>query len=292
MARQEDELKSLRRFIKGAMTMASPDQPTIYTERPEKAPFSRPAFKIDNPSGSEVDGSGQMYFDERLWVVTYMAKSRSNASQVGESWIEKLKKQKPWMVIPLWLFDFVYMPAILREVTGQSTSLTAGTYSVQLVGEDLLGNITKPSPVASITIAAGSAIDVQSPQTPMGMPLAKKLHVYLGGSQTSPTGMHRVGNTIMQNGVDPVLRVSSDVPNGQTSGNALALLSSLPAKSEVRYRYMRAMGGQIRAEIVEDPEEDGFYNHVVRLRTQTIAVRDYDHSQALGTIIIAQTVSP
>lgn len=289
MARQEDELRSLRRYINLSLPGLEADKPFIYTERPTNMTFTRPAFKIDNPTASDVVATGQMYFDERLWVVTYFAKDRHDASTTGQLWTEKLKKNRPWMVIPLWLFDFVYPAAILREVTGLSTSLTAGTYSVQLVGEDLLGNLTKPSPVSSITIGAGSAIDVQAPQVPMGMPLAKKIHIYLGGSGSTPTAQHRLGSVNMQNGVDPVLRVISDAPGGIVAGPATALLSALAPKSEVRYRYMRAMGGQVRSEIVEDAEEDGLYNCITRLRTQTISTRDYDHSQALGQIVVAQT---
>ncbi len=301
MAKQLDELYSVRRFLNTQMVnMVGVDadetkRPVIYTSRPE-ADWNRPAFRIMNPVNTDMPVSKQWFHDKRSWVITYYAKttdrvnrnySREDASNVGEAMADRLRKLR---CIPLYLFNFIYYPPVLREVTAQGTPLGAGTYSVQLLGEDLLGNITKLSPNASITIASGSAIDVQCIQHPMGMPLAKKIHVYLSGSLVTPAAAHRVGNAVMKANVDPVFRISADVANGQISGNALALAASLNADIyTVRYRYM-GVELPVRSEIVQDPEEDDRYSATIRFSTMTPNVLDYDHSQTLGRVTVTEQV--
>jgi hypothetical protein len=193
------------------------------------------------------------------------------------------------MNIPFWMFNYIPPAPILREVTGLGSSLTAGSYNFQLLGEDLLGNITKLSAVAGITIANGSGIDVQCIQHPMGMPIAKKIHIYLSGSNVVPTGGHRIGNANMLMNADPIIRVITDVPGGVTSGAALAQSANLPSTSEVRYRQMRVVR-PVRSEIVQDAQEDADYNHTIRMRTQTPTILDYDHAAALTKISFAESV--
>jgi hypothetical protein len=298
VAKQLDELYSIRRFVDGVLKNTPGvnlmDPPIIYTSRMEEN-WTRPALLITNPFNVDVPISHQWYKDDRMWVITYFARptvredgkySRDDAANVGENIATKLRSL---MNVPLWMFNYIPPTPILREVTGLGSSLTGGVYSVQLLGEDLLGNITKLSANASITITGGSGIDVQCPQHPMGMPIAKKIHVYLSGSLVVPTAGHRVANVAMTNNVDPVFRILADVPSGVTSGSALALAANLPAKSEVRYRQMRVMR-PLRSEIVQDIEEDANYNHITRLRTQTPTVLDYDHAQPIAKITETQAV--
>lgn len=279
--RQQDELQSLQRYIYSCYPGALTDKPKIFLQRPTGA-WVRPIFKIDNPTSPVGVATGQWYFDERLWLVTYMAPDRGNVAN-GEIWYNTLRN-KSKLAIPFWLFNFPYFAPYLTVVTDLASTLTTGSYSVQVVAENDIGQLTRPSAVATIAVTAGQSIKVRIPREPKGWPIGYRFHVYLSGSTTTPTAAHRVGSSTYAGRVDPVFTIAADVPNGAALPPATALMSALPAISEVRYRYMKVIEEQLDAQVLEDPLEDGKFNYVVRLMTRTLGIREYSHDQTLEVV--------
>lgn len=300
MANPRDEIRSIKRFISQNLnwTGNAQDRPLIYEGRPLET-WKRPAIRIDTPSSNTVPGTRQYFFDERTFVIQWFAASRSQAEIDAMKWVDKLRRHptEP-MRIPLWLFNYVMAPPILRAKTvTPATALLAGTYSVQLVAENDYGHLTFASPTAAITITAGQAIDVQVPIEPRGYPMGYRYHIYLSGANVSPTAAHRVSQAVVvPHGYDPIVTLSADVPNGAagaTPGNAPALLSGLTfgvtgGESQFRFKYMTVDEDGVNAgDIIEDPDEDGKFNNIIRLRTKTINVREYSHEQPINVVTVS-----
>jgi hypothetical protein len=269
---QSDELYSIQRFIGESFSGPFEGKPPIVLKRLTATDtVKRPYFKIENPAGPKA-----------LITPTWY-----------QAWVRKLYNDPRYkMLIPLWLFDFPYFPARLYLKDGTST-LAAGSYSVQVVAENDLGQLTRPSAVTTINVATSNnkQIVVQIPREPRGFPIGYRFHVYLSGSMVSPTTAHRVGSILATGKVDPSLTLTSDVPNGTTQGLATALMTGLPAKSEVRFRYMRVVPESVDTSVIEEPEEDGLFNYTVRFQTHTPGMREYPHPQAVGSLQVAVAVT-
>lgn len=250
--------------------------------------WTRPIFKIDNPAGPKVFLTPGWYRDQRVWVVNYYAADREDAQNRGDIWLRKLfNDPKLKLRIPLWLYNFPYFPANLYTVNDVTSTLAVGSYSVQIVAENDLGQLTKPSAVTTISLpTTGKAIVVQIPREPKGWPIGYRFHVYLSGSLVVPTAAHRVGSIayLVTSKVDPLFTIRQDVPNGTVQGAATALMAGLPAESEVRFRYMEVMPESIDTQMIEDPEVDGLFNYIVRFQTSTPGMREYPHPQAISSI--------
>lgn len=283
--RAEDELASIQRFVLGAIPGNLVDKPKFYTQRPASIE-PRPYWKIDEVSGPR-EIMGGFYHDKRVWILNYFAVDRKDALNRGDAWLEKLyNSRKAMLRIPMWLINFPYYPAklYLKEDTG--STLLAGSYSVQVVAENDLGQVTKPSAVTTIAVPTDNthAIVVQAPREPKGFPIGYRFHIYLSGSLLTPTAAHRVGSCVYTGSVDPLFTISDDVPNGIGLGNATALMAGLAAQSEVRYRYLQVENDSVDTQMIEDPDKEGLFNFIVRFQTRAVGLREYPHAQPLAEL--------
>ncbi len=283
--RQQDELQSIQRFILASFPGALDTKPQVFLGRPA-GDTKRPYFRIENPAGPKSVLTPAWYMDERVWVVSYFGTNRSDSQNRGSLWEQKLfNDPRLKFKIPGWLFDFPYYPANLYVINDVGATLPAGSYSVQIVAENDYGHLTKPSAVSTIAISGtGKAIQVQVPREPRGYPIGYRFHIYLSGSAVTPTAAHRIGSIAYTGNLDPVFTITQDVPNGTVQGNAPPLMSSLPASSEVRFRYMAVKPESFDALVIEEPEVNGLFNYVVRFQTSALGLRESPHNQGIAQV--------
>lgn len=239
---------SLLFSIRRVLNTEIPNVPILY-ER-EKATFTRPSFTLDIQKTKNTELTPKWWESERNVYIRYYGPTLDSCKSVASKLEYVILARK--RLISHRLKDWMYPIPSLRELTGQSTPFSAGTYNIKVEAKNLLGEWSLACDSTPITISDESSIVVMIPSVGGGIGYFTQFKVYVG----TVSGTEKLAATIDRNPNTIVTQtVITELPN---SGN-----NSPITTSEIGYRFLRV--GTLETTYIQDPLSLGIWDALLSL---------------------------